>query len=276
MTDCYAVMGNPIAQSRSPEIHHLFANQFGFDLSYKKILVPKGRFREHVGGFFETGGRGLNITVPFKLEAYALASSLSASAEQAEAVNTLHLNEQGEFCGHNTDGAGLVRDLQKNHGFQLRDKRILIIGAGGAVRGVLGPIMSERPADVVITNRTFEKAELLAKKHAGEGSINAIPLEQVGNRKYDLLINGTSASLSNDIPALKSGILGEHVFCYDMMYGAQLTTFLQWANSNGVVNLADGLGMLVEQAAESFCIWRGVQPETTAVIKQLRQAITTA
>jgi len=271
--DRYAVMGNPIAHSRSPAIHSLFARQTGQRLSYEAILVERGHFAEAVREFRRAGGKGLNITVPFKQEAWALADNLSARAERAGAVNTLRFEADGSLFGENSDGVGLVRDLTVNLKRPLADRRVLLVGAGGAVRGVIGPLLSERPRELVIANRTVEKAEQLAEAFADAGSVAGSGFDAIPGRRFDVVINGTAASLKGELPALPEGILAEGTLCYDMMYAAEPTAFMKWAAARGAA-AADGLGMLVEQAAESFFIWRGVRPETLPVIEAVRQSLT--
>lgn len=274
MTDRYAVFGNPIAHSKSPLIHTAFAEQTRQDLLYDRQLVEPNKFAETARQFFANGGCGLNITVPFKLEAFELADVLSERAEAAGAVNTLKKMPDGKIYGDNTDGAGLLRDITHNLGWKLHGKRVLILGAGGAVRGVIAPLLAEQPSRVVIANRTLAKAEELVKDFSVGKSAQEIKLLrasslQIHARPFDIIINGTSASLQGAMPDLDPAILNPNACCYDMMYGTQLTPFLQWAQRNGA-QVADGLGMLVEQAAESFYLWRGVRPETKAVMEKLR------
>ncbi len=274
MTDRYAVFGNPIAHSKSPLIHTAFAEQTRQDLLYERQLVEPNKFAETTRHFFANGGCGLNITVPFKLEAFELADVLSERAEAAGAVNTLKKMPDGKIYGDNTDGAGLLRDITQNLGWIIRGKRVLLLGAGGAVRGVIAPLLAEQPSRVVIANRTLEKAEALVKDFSVGKSAQEIKLLrasslQIHARPFDIVINGTSASLQGAMPDLDPAILNPNACCYDMMYGTELTPFLQWAQRHGA-QVADGLGMLVEQAAESFYLWRGVRPETKAVMEWLR------
>ncbi len=268
--DAYAVMGNPIGHSKSPQIHAQFAAQTKQRLEYTAILVDRGGFAQAVGNFGANGGKGLNVTVPFKEEAWALADERSARAERAGAVNTLMLRDGGRVYGDNTDGVGLVRDLTLNHGAVLAGKRILVLGAGGAVRGVLAPLLAEAPCALFIANRTAEKAHALADLFADLGAVSGGGYERLGGQPYDVVINGTAASLAGELPPLPDGLLAEGAFCYDMMYGAAPTPFMQWATAQGAAQAVDGLGMLVEQAAESFTLWRGVRPETAPVIAKLR------
>jgi shikimate dehydrogenase len=268
--DRYAVMGNPIAHSKSPRIHTLFARQTNQQLRYDAILVEKGGFRDAVAGFSQQGGKGLNITVPFKEEAWALVTTRSDRAERAGAVNTLILDESGRHFGDNTDGAGLVTDLLRNHGATLKNKRLLLVGAGGAARGVIESLLGERPALLVIANRTAEKAVELARLFCDLGHTEGSGLGAVDGQPFDLIINATAASLAGEVPALPAGVVSPDCWCYDMMYGDRPTPFMDWAQQLGAARCMDGLGMLVEQAAESFCLWRNVRPDTRPVIDALR------
>ncbi len=268
MTDCYAVMGHPIAHSKSPYIHARFAVQTDQDLSYRAIHVEPGNFRSAVRQFQATLGKGLNITLPFKQEAWALAAHRSDRAEQAGAVNTLSF-ENGTY-GENTDGVGLVRDLIDNCAATIRGKRVLMIGAGGAARGALGALVNEGPSSMVITNRTFSRAQELATLFGRHGLLEARPFAALEGLSFDLLINATSASLSGQAPPIPDGVIAERGICYDMMYAAEPTPFVLWAWGQGAANAVDGLGMLVEQAAESFHIWRGIRPQTAPVLSDLR------
>lgn len=271
--DQYAVMGNPIAHSKSPLIHSLFAEQTGQKLEYRAILVTIGEFTEAVQAFREEGGKGLNVTVPFKRDAWRLVDERSECAEIAGAVNTIVLREDGSLFGDNTDGVGMVLDITQNQGVAIEGKKVLILGAGGAVRGVLGPLLQERPAEVVIANRTPERAQELADAFEEQGRVDGCGFDDLDGSRYDIVINGTSASLKGEVPPLPEGILTKDAFCYDMMYGGEPTAFMLWADDEGCEMVSDGLGMLVEQAAESFKIWRGVRPETTPVIKAVREQI---
>ena len=271
--DQYAVFGNPIKHSRSPQIHAAFAEQTGQALHYRAHKVELGRFAEVASEFFRNGGRGLNITVPFKLDAFEFADELSGRARRAGAVNTLARGEDGRIYGDNTDGVGMVRDINDNLGWPVAGKRILVLGAGGAVRGILGPLLKQRPEELVVANRTLEKAEALAELFAELGPVSGQPFEALPGRQFDLIINGTSASLSGDLPPLPSHILSNEGSAYDMMYGAEPTPFMRWAAAETAWAVSDGLGMLVEQAAESFCIWRGVRPDTRPVIELIRQSL---
>lgn len=273
MSDRYAVIGNPIAHSKSPLIHAAFARQTGQDLTYGRILGHPGAFVDEVRAFFADGGRGLNITVPFKEQAWALADERSPRAETAGAVNTLIPLAQGGLRGDNTDGVGLVRDLRSNHGFVFTGRRVLLLGAGGASRGVLRPLLETGLSELVIANRTPAKALDLAASATSLGPVQGCGLADLGaiaNDGFDLIVNGTSAGLSGETPALPAGCLAPHGWTYDMLYGDQPTAFCRWGSSQGAARVLDGLGMLVEQAAESFWLWRGLRPETAPVIAMLR------
>lgn len=269
MTDRYAVFGHPIAHSKSPEIHAQFARQTGQNLTYEAILAPLDGFAGSLTGFRTAGGKGANITVPFKEQAYALCDRLTPRAELAGAVNTVLFRDDA-IIGDNTDGAGLVRDLMHNHQFALAHKRILLLGAGGAARGVIGPILEQTPASLTIANRTASRAHALAA-HFSQPSLPPLTgcdLEAI-EAPFDLIINATAASLGGERPPVSSRIFQPASLAYDMMYGPSLTPFLQWAQQQGAAT-ADGLGMLVEQAAEAFYFWRGVRPLTAPVMAQLR------
>jgi len=270
MTDHYAVMGNPIAHSKSPRIHAAFASQTEQDIDYDRILVEPGQLAVAVTQFREQSGCGLNITVPFKNDAFDIADTLTDRAQSAGAVNTLVLNEDGTIHADNTDGVGLVRDLTNNHGFMLEGTRILVLGAGGAVQGVLLPLLQENPAEVVIANRTVAKADALCEKLADTGNITSSSFEALAGQQFDGIINGTAASLQGEVPPLPDDVLKPGGWCYDMMYGSEPTAFVKWGINHGAGDSVDGLGMLVEQAAESFSLWRNVYPDTAPVIKMLR------
>lgn len=267
--DQYAVVGNPISHSKSPLIHTRFAADTGQMLEYTAIQAPLDAFAQTVTDFFQRGGKGLNVTVPFKEQAWALCQHRSAGAQMAGAVNTLYSNAVGEICGDNTDGPGLLCDLTVNHGLSLTGKRILVVGAGGAVRGVLLPLLAQHPARLVLANRTVSKAEELAQLFAEEGQIDACGFSELSGC-FDVIINGTSASLAGDLPPLPESAVASHTVVYDMMYSAQTTPFNRWALACGAAQAIDGLGMLVEQAAEAFEIWRGVRPDTSNVLTNLR------
>lgn len=270
--DLYAVVGHPISHSKSPRIHSLFAGQTDEAVEYTAIQAPLDDFAGTAREFFERGGKGLNVTVPFKEQAWQLADQRTERAEKAGAANTLYRDEQGRLTADNTDGVGLVRDLTANHGVSLKGARILVLGAGGAVRGVLGPILAQQPVSLTIANRTLAKAETLAQLFAPVAvgtEVTAVGFEQP-DQPYDVIINGTSASLQGDLPPLSANVIGSDTVVYDMMYSLQTTPFNQWALDLGARRVFDGLGMLVEQAAESFRIWRGIRPKTEPVIEVLR------
>ncbi len=267
--DQYAVMGNPIAHSQSPRIHAVFAAQTGQHLDYRALLVEPGDFAAAAKAFRASGGKGLNITAPFKQDAWVFADVLSARAERAGAVNTLIFGPAG-VRGDNTDGPGLVRDLKMNHGFSLAGKRLLLLGAGGAARGVLQPLLLEKPAQLVIANRTANKALELILRFSDLGLVSGCGFAELAGRSFDLIINATAAGLSDAIPPLPEGVLAADGWCYDLMYGREPTAFVRWGREQGAAQALDGLGMLVEQAAESFYLWRGVWPETQPVIEALR------
>lgn len=272
MPDLYAVFGNPIAHSRSPVIHGLFAAQCGEPIDYERILAPLNDFPGSVRAFVHRGGRGFNVTVPFKEEAWRLARRRTARAEKAGAVNTVTVGPDGFLSGDNTDGAGLVRDITHNLGWPLRDQNILVVGAGGAVRGVLGPLLEQGPRSVLVVNRTADRARQLAALFAGDGPVEGGGFGLLDDaRAFDLVINGTSAQLGGEMPLLPGRIVDEGTRVYDMMYGRMPTLFNRWAASQGAGVCADGLGMLVEQAAEAFRVWRGRQPETAPVVAALRE-----
>ena len=273
--DRYAVIGNPIAHSKSPQIHAAFARQTGQELSYGALLAPVDGFAQTVADFRAQGGRGLNVTVPFKLEAFALAEHHTARAQAAGAVNTLAFGADG-VLGDNTDGAGLVRDLTANLNFALAGCRILLLGAGGATRGVLLPLLDSRPARLTIANRTVAKADALAAlfaARAGDTALDACGFDALAGRRFDLVINATAASLADELPPLPPGLYAEGALAYDMMYARAPTRFMRAALADGAARVADGLGMLVEQAAESFTLWRGVRPDSAPVLAELRRQI---
>lgn len=272
MTDQYAVFGNPINHSKSPAIHRQFAEQTGQDLHYAKQLVAEDAFVKTVQAFFAEGGKGLNVTVPFKVEAFQFAQQLTPRAQRAGAVNTLAMQANGRVLGDNTDGIGMVHDMH-NLGWELEGKRILVLGAGGAVRGIMQPVLAEHPIQLVIVNRTVSKAEELAAHFHDLGDVQAYSFEQLVGESFDVVINGTSASLTGDLPPLPNGLLNPNACCYDLMYGAEPTVFLKWAAEQGAVKLADGLGMLIGQAAEAFYLWRQIRPEVVPVITALRRQL---
>ncbi|MEH6648793.1 MAG: shikimate dehydrogenase [Motiliproteus sp.] len=269
MTDRYAVVGNPINHSKSPLIHRLFAEQCQQDLDYALLQAPLDGFSESVQQFFSSGGGGLNVTVPFKEQAWQQTDQLTPRARLAGAVNTLYTDQQGLLCGDTTDGVGLVNDILNNQQGRIAGMRVLVLGAGGAVRGVLEPLLQQQPATLVVANRTAAKALLLAQDFAALGEIHGCGFEAI-NGSFDLIINGTSASLQGQLPPLPTGVLASGGWCYDMMYAAEPTPFMVWATEQGAAKVLDGLGMLVEQAAEAFYLWRGVRPQTPTVIAEVR------
>ena len=270
--DRYVVFGNPIAHSKSPVLHRLFAEQTGQAMQYDTLLAPLDDFAGCAKEFF-LQGRGANVTVPFKEDAYRLVDQLTARAQRAGAVNTLSKLADGSLLGDNTDGAGLVRDLTVNAGFSLKGKRILVLGAGGAVRGALEPLLAEGPASVTIANRTVEKAELLAELFSDLGPVAASGFDWL-KEPVDLIINATSASLSGELPPIASSLIEPgKTLCYDMMYGKEPTPFCVWASGHGAGQVMDGLGMLAEQAGEAFYLWRGVRPDTAPALAELRRLL---
>lgn len=268
MTDRYAVFGNPVAHSRSPVIHAAFARDTGQDIAYERILAPLDGFRAAVGAFRRADGRGANVTLPFKREAWQLSDACSARAASAEAVNTLRFEPDGSVFGDNTDGAGLVRDIEVNLGQPLAGVRVLMLGAGGAAAGVVLPLLDAGVRSLHIANRTAARAEALAMRHRGSvvtgGALEAI------DGVFDLIVNATSASLGADAPSTGRAQLAPGALCYDMMYATEPSAFLAGA-ARGGARIADGIGMLVEQAAESFFLWRGVRPGTRALLDSLGQ-----
>ncbi len=275
MSDRYAVIGHPVAHSQSPKIHAMFAAQTGQDIAYEKLLAPLDGFAESLRSFIAEGGCGANVTLPFKLEAYEVADEVSERARHARAANTLTF-DAGRIVADNTDGVGLVRDIGVNLGVAPEGKRVLLMGAGGAARGVLLPLLEARPAILVIANRTSEKARQLANTNqhqalAAHTVLSGVGFANLAGQQFDIVINATSSSLSDELPPLPDGLFGADALAYDMMYGKGLTAFLSYAQAQNAAHLADGLGMLVEQAAESFWIWRGVRPDTRPVMQALRQ-----
>jgi len=270
----FAVVGNPIAHSKSPEIHAAFAKSSDVSLTYERMHVDIGGFKQAVDAFAANGGRGLNVTVPFKLEAWRYADHLSERAQQAEAVNTLRFDDDGVH-GENTDGVGFVRDLVRNHGYSLAGKRVLIVGAGGAVQGMAAQLLGEQPSTLIIANRTVDRAVAMATRlrsgdRGDKTSIRGTGLPDLqAESAFDLIIHATSAGLSAERPPLPGSLIESSTFAYDIAYGDAAEPFLNWARQLGAAGTADGLGMLVEQAAASFYFWHGVQPETGVVIKTL-------
>jgi shikimate dehydrogenase len=268
MTDKYCVIGNPIAHSKSPEIHPVYAAQTGQDLVYERCLAPLDGFEATVHRLVSEGYRGANVTLPFKIEAARVCTRLEERARAAGAVNTL-VFAGGEIVGDNTDGPGLVADITRNAGVAIRGKRVLLLGAGGAARGALLPLIQEGPREIVIANRTVATAEALAQDFSRYG----VPIEASGfaevEGSFDIVINATSGSIAGDVPPVPPAVFGPGALALDMMYGSQATVFMDFASRHGAT-VRDGLGMLVEQAAEAFAIWRGVRPETAGVMKKMR------
>ena len=265
--DNYAVMGYPIHHSKSPRIHALFAEETEQNMSYLAQEVRPETFTVAVNAFFEKGGKGLNCTLPLKELAWEFATHKTPRAQAAKAVNTLILQANGQILGDNTDGIGLVADLKNNHGVHLESKRLLILGAGGATRGILLPLLDEKPKSITIANRTVEKALQLVKEF--KQNIHACGFDALENHQFDIILNATSASLSDDLPPLPENILAENGICYDLAYSNQPTAFVRWGIEQNAHKSIDGLGMLVEQAAEAFFLWRGVRPSTQDVIDLL-------
>lgn len=267
--DRYAVIGHPVKHSRSPYIHARFAEQTGQSLTYTTIDAKPEDFAATVHRFFDEGGKGLNVTVPHKEAALQFADELTPRAERAGAVNTLALRAGGAVLGDNTDGAGLARDLLNNHRISIAGRRVLLLGAGGAARGVVAPLLGLKPSEMTIVNRNVIRARELIERFADMGKLRAIGYQELGGEPYDLVINATAASLAGELPALPPGIVNSQSICYDMYYGRDETPFTRWAHQRGCARALMGLGMLVEQAAESFFLWRGVRPDTASVLSAL-------
>ena len=268
MTDRYCVFGNPIGHSKSPRIHAAFARQTGQDIEYSARLAPLDGFADSVRTFIAEGGKGANVTVPFKQEAYSLTTRRTPRAELAGAVNTLSFRD-GEILGDNTDGAGLVIDLVDNLGFTLAGKRVLMLGAGGAARGVCGPLLELRPRSLTIANRTLANAKALAERFATLGAITGCGYDELDGQTFDLIIDATSTSLNATMPPLPDGLFAAGSLAYSMMYGQAESPFRSFAERQGATRYADGLGMLVGQAAEAFFVWRGVRPDCRPLLEQL-------
>ena len=272
MTDRYAVIGNPIEQSKSPLIHTAFARATGQDIDYGKVLGPLGGFAQTVDAFRAAGGRGMNVTAPFKLDAFAYATDLAPSARMAGAVNAMKFEGERVYA-ENFDGIGLVRDVVHNLARPIRGQRVLVLGAGGATRGALLPLLAEAPAELVIVNRTLSKAQELAalgRQHQqGAVPVQGLGYEQLQSQAFDLVFNASSSSLTAELPPITAAVFATGALAYDLTYGKGLTPFLRLAQQAGVSHLADGVGMLAEQAAEAFAWWRGVRPDTQDVIRQL-------
>jgi shikimate dehydrogenase len=272
MSDAYAVIGNPITHSKSPLIHTEFSKQTKQDIHYEAIFVPLNGFTEAIKLFQQNDGKGMNVTIPFKFDAYKISTQLTEQAEAAQAVNTL-LFDGNEIYGHNTDGTGLIRDIITNFGFTITAKRILLCGAGGAASGIILPLLKQKPSTLVISNRTVQKAYKLQNQFSSYNNIIVSGNnEDIAGKEFDLVINATSTSLIGKSPLLPKGIFATGSLAYDLMYGNEKTHFLQLAQKEGAEYLSDGVGMLVEQAAESFFLWRGIRPETKELIKTLRES----
>jgi len=272
MTDRYAVIGNPIEQSKSPLIHMAFAHVTGQDIEYNKVLGPTGEFAKTVDAFRAAGGKGMNVTAPFKLDAFAYATDLAPSAQVAGAVNAMKFEGERVYA-ENFDGIGLVRDVVHNLARPIRGQRVLVLGAGGATRGALLPLLAEAPAELVIVNRTLAKAQELAalgRQHQqGTVPVQGLGYAQLKVQAFDLVFNASSSSLTAELPPITASVFAPGALAYDLTYGKGLTPFLRLAQQAGVAHLADGVGMLAEQAAEAFAWWRGVRPDTQEVIQQL-------
>jgi shikimate dehydrogenase len=269
MTDRYALFGNPIAHSKSPLIHGTFARETRQDIGYELVEAPRDGFATAVKDFRAQGGRGMNVTMPFKLEAFGLATDLSERARRAGAVNAMKVDGD-RLLGENFDGAGLVNDIQRNLGHPISGKRVLLLGAGGAARGAMLPILEQQPVSLTVVNRTIARALSLRQQFDSFGSMDAGGYECVNGRLYDIVINATSASMRAELPPVPASAFAEECLAYDVVYGRGLTPFLRLARDQGVTKLADGVGMLVEQAAEAFQWWRGARPTTAPVIEALR------
>ena len=267
----YAVFGNPIRHSKSPLIHSFFAKQTNIALRYESIEVPTDKFRDYVSIFASQGGLGLNVTVPFKEEAYSFCGVLTERAQLCGSVNTIHFDKELNSFGDTTDGQGFINDLKINHQIDIKDKTILILGAGGSVKSILEPICNELPCKIVIANRTVSRAEELAEKFSKLCNITACAYSDLATEPFELVVNGTSLSLIGELPAISKSVVNKRTCCYDLMYSDTDTVFLRWASELGAAKVMDGLGMLVEQAAESFLIWHGVKPDTTKIIYALRK-----
>ncbi len=268
--DQYGVVGHPVAHSRSPFIHGLFARQTGERMTYRVYDVQPDDFVTTITGFFAGGGRGLNVTIPHKPAAAAFAHTLTPRAAIARAVNTLAVQSDGSILGDNTDGAGLVRDLTDNLGIAVADRRVLILGAGGATRGIVAPLLELGPAALAIANRTADRARVVAASFADIGAVNGCGFDGIDAHPWDLVLNATAASLGGGRPDISPAVIGKGTICYDLAYGAEPTSFLSWALAEGAAGAHLGWGMLVEQAAESFYLWRGLRPDTRAVIDVLK------
>ena len=266
----FAVLGNPIAHSKSPEIHHAFATSLNHEVDYGRTLVEPGNFNAVVTDFFSAGGIGLNVTAPFKGDAFEIAESRTDAAVDAKAANTLWLDSEGRICAHTTDGSGLLQDLEHNLGWAIGARNILLLGAGGAMRGIMGPLCDRNPTTIHIANRTEFKASQLAGLFKRRGSLSAGGLDDIPDRPWDLIINGLSSGWDGSFPDLAVNKLGASTAAYDLIYSDQDTPFMAWARAKGLSRVQDGLGMLIEQAADSYAIWQGQRPETAGVFELLR------
>lgn len=274
MTDRYALVGNPVAQSKSPILHAAFARQTNQDLTYEAILATKENFHETVRGFIREGGKGMNITAPFKLDVLDLIDTMSERAQAAQAVNTLKFDENGVY-GDNTDGAGLVSDIQEYLGVSLKGRRLLVVGAGGAARGIFLPLLQTAPSYFLVVNRTEHKAHEIIGGHAAPGRVEAGSIDLAKDGQFDIVINATSSSLTGDHLPLPQGTYAKGSLAYELAYNKGHTPFMDDATQGGAARLADGLGMLVGQAAEGFLLWRGIRPDVTEVMQMLRSTVKT-
>ena len=266
----FAVIGNPIAHSLSPQIHQAFATQFGHTIQYQAYCLSVVEWQQQLEQLLHHGLKGFNVTVPFKEKVWQWVKNKSQRAHAAQAVNTVLIEEDGLTYGENTDGIGLCRDLLHNHQLNLQGKHILILGAGGAAKGVILPLLATGPAQITICNRTEKKALDLVNQFRSSGNIDSIRPHTTSTQYYDLIINASSASLNRTLPSMPNIVIDNNTVLYDMMYGKAMPYFLQWGKQQGIHTLIDGLGMLVEQAAEAYQLWHGVRPETTKLLSQLR------
>jgi shikimate dehydrogenase len=265
----YGVIGDPISHSRSPEIHKLFAQQFNEKIDYNKYHIKTDNLKQFIIDFHSSGGRGLNITLPHKMSAMNSVSVLSPNAIQAKAINTIYFNGN-EIIGDNTDGIGLIADLRNNFQVEIKNKKILILGAGGAVRGIIGSLIKENPSHIEIANRTISHAEEISKDFSNEASIKTCTIEELNEKgNFDLIINAISFDTNNKDIALSKNIISKSSICYDLSYNSSPTQFMLWAMKNGANFAIQGWGMLIEQAAESYLIWKKIRPDTSAILKQI-------
>lgn len=268
-TDRYALVGHPVSHSRSPLIHQLFARQTGEKLSYELIDAEPEQFETAVRGFAAAGGRGMNVTVPHKEAAFEICKTLGAEAEAARAVNTITI-KRGTLHGDNTDGTGFIQDVRVNHDREIAGKRVLLLGAGGAARGIIGPILAQRPETLVLANRTIERAEGLQADLGSPPQLSTCRFDELGDMdRFDIVINATSAGMHGEQPPFPASLVGQATFCYDLAYSLKPTPFVTWAESHGAGEAVQGWGMLVEQAADSYEIWRGKRPDTQPILSKL-------